>query len=321
MRLLLLLAALISPLSLAEVAAAQAKPPGTEVALEGTTSFDMTGRNGHQYRIMVYFPEEDPPAGGWPVLYVLDGDAYFPIAATMAGNLAGSGESGVGDGVVVAIGYTDDVRRDLDYTIRTPARPAGADTYLYPEIPTGGADAFLDFIQNELKPRIEGQWRVDRARQTLVGHGYGGLFTLHALFTRPDSFTNYVASSPSIWFMGRAIMAEETAFLARTPLPAGRRLVITAAEYAQSLPPALWNTDHADARMQDNGRRRMVDNARELSWRLRNAGLDVEWRFFPGESQGSVAYPALGHAIALAFRLVQPPAATPAPATAPAPTP
>ncbi|HTU13442.1 MAG TPA: alpha/beta hydrolase-fold protein [Allosphingosinicella sp.] len=318
MRLLLLFAAFISPITLAEAAAAQAKPPDNSVTIEGTDWFDMTGRNGTQYRIMVYFPEGDAPAGGWPILYVLDGDAYFPVAATMAGNLAGSGESGIGDGVVVAIGYTDEVHRDVDYTLRTPPRPENADAYLYPTIQTGGADAFLDFIQNELKPRIEGRWRIDRARQALVGHGYGGLFVLHSYFTRPDSFSTYIASSPSIWFMGRAILAEERAFLARAPRPEGRRLVITAAEFAQSLPPAMAVAPDADARLQDNGRRRMVDNAREMAWRLQNAGLPVEWRFFPGETQGSVAYPALGHAIALAFALRPAAASQPTAASQPA---
>lgn len=303
MRLLLMIAAFLSPFALSAVAAQTGnKPADTSVALEGTTWFDMTARAGGAYRISVYYPDGDPPAQGWPVLYMLDGDAYFPVVATMAGNLAGSGESGVGDGIVVAIGYPQDGRRDVDYTLRTPPRPANADPYLYPEYPTGGADAFLTFIEQDLKPRIEARWRIDRTRQTLAGHGFGGLFVLHAYFTRPEGFTTYVASSPSIWFMGRAILAEERAFLARTPRPQGRLLAITGAEFAQSLPPHLAVAPDTDARLIDNSHRRMIDNAREMVWRLQRAGLGVDWRFFPGETQGSVAYPALGHAVALAFR-------------------
>lgn len=271
--------------------------------IDDTTSFDMRSRAGQNYRIWVSWPQGQMPAGGWPVLYLLDGDVYFPIATLIAQNLAGNPDnSGVEEGIIVGIGYPDESRRDIDYTPATPPTPAGANPYLYPAYETGGAEAFLNFIEQELKPRIERDWRIDRNQQTLSGHAFGGLFTLYAFFTRPQSFNTYVASSPSIWFRGRHILETERAFLARTDRPADRRLFITGAEYAQSLPQHQVLEPSWDPRLMDNGQRRMVDNAREMVWRLRHAGVNADWRLFDRENQMSVAFPALSHVVSEAFR-------------------
>ncbi len=108
--------------------------------------------------------------------------------------------------VVVGIGYPSDdakthnERRSLDLT--PPASPEWLKT-----LPkgvstgkTGGCDEFLAFIETELKPMIEKKYTIDRKRLTLFGYSFGGLFTLHVLFTKPEAFQTYLASSPSIWW-------------------------------------------------------------------------------------------------------------------------
>ncbi len=64
--------------------------------------------------------------------------------------------------------------------------------------PMGGADDFLAFISADMKPLIESELAIDRGRQARFGHSVGGLFDVHVLFTRPESFESYVATSPSI---------------------------------------------------------------------------------------------------------------------------
>ncbi len=127
--------------------------------------------------------------------------------------------TGVAPAIVVGVGYPiddylDSTRRTYDYTPTVPSealapRPDGSS---WPK--TGGADGFLDFIEMELKPIIAHELPVDRARQAIFGHSFGGLFVLHALFTRPGTFRTYVAASPSIWFGNRFILSERDAFLA-----------------------------------------------------------------------------------------------------------
>src|SRR5690606_1115678 len=75
----------------------------------------------------------------------------------------------------------------------------------------GGADAFLAFIEQELKPFIAGRYPADVEDTTLLGHSLGGLFTLHALFTSPRSFARYVALSPAAQYGDEILFREEAA--------------------------------------------------------------------------------------------------------------
>jgi len=79
----------------------------------------------------------------------------------------------------------------------------------------GGADAFLTFIEEELKPWIEREFKIDGTRQAIIGHSLGGLFVLHTLFTKPGAFRTYVAGSPSIHWSRRIILDEERQFASR----------------------------------------------------------------------------------------------------------
>nr|WP_231860060.1 alpha/beta hydrolase-fold protein [Bordetella parapertussis] len=69
-----------------------------------------------------------------------------------------------------------------------------------PQRRNGGAEAWLEFIETRVKPWVAGTTRVDTGRQTLYGHSYGGLFVLHTLLARPQTFQRYVAASPSLWW-------------------------------------------------------------------------------------------------------------------------
>src|SRR5690606_40210744 len=44
--------------------------------------------NGATYRLLVAWPEGDPPANGWPVLWLPDGAQHFATAALTARRLA-----------------------------------------------------------------------------------------------------------------------------------------------------------------------------------------------------------------------------------------
>src|SRR5690606_13897695 len=78
------------------------------------------------------------------------------------------------------------------------------------DVPFGRADAFLAFIDEELKPFLAARYpAADLADTTVVGHSLGGLFAMHVLLTSPDSFDRYVALDPSPW--GDVLMREEAA--------------------------------------------------------------------------------------------------------------
>lgn len=197
----------------------------------GAFQFDTVSRRGACYRIFIHEPPVAPPPGGFPVLYLLDGNAHFTTAvATMAMQSRRPEITGVPTCVIVGIGYpTDELlelrRRCFDYTPCANDRQEG-----------GGAERFSDFIEDELRPLVEAVVPVDRARQALFGHSFGGLFTLWSLFARPGSFRSYLAASPSIWWGDRAILAQEEGFVSGAPSVTPLRLLLTAGSL-EGVPP------------------------------------------------------------------------------------
>lgn len=181
------------------------------------------------YQVMIAWPEGEPPVAGWPVLYVLDGEDNFAITALTARRLARAGErSGVDAGVVVGIAAGPLARRVRDYTPATPGWiiPAGRPAH---GLVTGGAEAFLDLVERRIMPMVHaGRWRIDRSRETLAGHSFGGVLALHAAFTRPALFDNVVAVSPSLWF-GDGLLAREA-----VNRPAGPRILIAEGDGAMA---------------------------------------------------------------------------------------
>lgn len=165
----------------------------------------------HHYLINLYIPNTPAPKTGYPVIYMLDGNAVFDSARNVAQAIdTGSGKMGLDPVVVVAIGYAGDSlfnaqQRALDYTPTAPTEKDKAN----PNYQYGGAEQFLKFIQTELKPQIFNRTRINIEQQTIFGHSFGGLFVLHTLFKQPNSFQRYVAASPSLWFDHNLLSREQ----------------------------------------------------------------------------------------------------------------
>ncbi|NUF28639.1 alpha/beta hydrolase [Acinetobacter oleivorans] len=164
--------------------------------------FQIKSKNtGHDYLIQIYKPPVAPPQQGYPVLYILDGNATFPSAANIAQSIgAGSAKLGLDPLMIVAVGYpqqkTFDVqKRAYDYTPKPSAEFQAQGKYKY-----GGADKFINFLNDELKPEIAKQFPVNSQQQSLYGHSFGGLLVLYHFFQKPDAFQRYFAASPSLWF-------------------------------------------------------------------------------------------------------------------------
>jgi len=164
--------------------------------------FQIKSKNtGHDYLIQIYKPPVAPPQHGYPVLYILDGNATFPSAANIAQSIgAGSTKLGLAPLMIIAVGYpkqkTFDVqKRAYDYTPKPSAEFQAQGKYKY-----GGADQFIAFLNDELKPEIAKQFPMNSQQQSIYGHSFGGLFVLYHFFQKPDAFQRYFAASPSLWF-------------------------------------------------------------------------------------------------------------------------
>lgn len=280
----------------------------------GSLCFDfITTPDGVPYRIFVTRPAGEPPAEGWPMLYLTDGNACFPIAAA-AHAIQSPYPKGtnIEPGIVVAIGYPTDapfdlVRRAWDLT-PPPGRTYPPYSPGSPEVITGGAQQFLTFIETILKPHIASRFPVNSKRQTLFGHSFGGLFALYALFTEPERFNSYVAASPSIFWEDRRILE----FEADLSLPEGiekRVLHLSAGEFeADRLAPFQESADDAKLRIETMKKTRTAFYAQEMADRLsasHSPNLIVRYETFPRENHLSTLPAAIGRALQIAFAAQQ----------------
>jgi predicted alpha/beta superfamily hydrolase len=131
----------------------------------------------------------------YPVLYVLDGEFFFHQANSAVNFLSECSyiyNNIIPEMIVVALVNVD---RNRDYTLTYAPNQLGILYY-----PTSGkADRFLEFLEKELIPEIDNNYRTQPFR-TLAGWSFGGLLTIHTFARKPGLFTAYLAISPSLWW-------------------------------------------------------------------------------------------------------------------------
>lgn len=237
--------------------------------MAGAQTFEIRSeRTGETYRILLRIPSAPAPETGHPVLWMLDGDASFPLTFCRPAHRLQPRPASAG--VIVAVSFPgaapyDPAARARNYT---PQPDAETGDHISREF--GGASDFLHFLAGELRPLLAGRLPLDPARQTLFGHSYGGLFTLHALLGHPGHFQRYWAASPSLWFSEALLLRR---MRAEPPVATGERLVITVGRDEQycSQPLSAGRRARLD-------RRTMVDNITEAARRIADAnpGLATE---------------------------------------------
>jgi len=117
----------------------------------------------------------------YPVVYLLYGDhteGYFAETVFSLERLEGGAE--MPEFILVGIHNTDRYGNLLPF--KFDGRP-------------GGADAFMDFLEKELFPFIEAEYRTKRYR-LLIGPQAGATFGLYALARRPALFNAFILENP-----------------------------------------------------------------------------------------------------------------------------
>ncbi|MEM7186006.1 MAG: alpha/beta hydrolase-fold protein [Bacteroidota bacterium] len=191
------------------ITSAQTKVPDIErspLTIGETVSFDSEVLN-EERRLNIYLPhrysEENEKT--YPVIYLLDGsiDEDFVHIAGLVQFGSFSWIQMVPESIVVGIANVD---RKRDFTFPTSNEE---DKAKFPT--TGNSEAFIRFIEQELQPLVNANYRT-QASTTLIGQSLGGLLATEILFKKPELFNNYVIVSPSLWW-------DDESLLANTPHP------------------------------------------------------------------------------------------------------
>ncbi len=276
----------------------------TAYALQTTRALALTSSAGHAYTLYVAWPSGAAPVGGWPVVYMLDGETFGIAREIMRYQVGGGPQPLVTPRVLVGIAYPGPSRRAADYGPAEAGRP----------------HAFRRFLLDEVCPLIQRTFDVNAGQQTLMGHSIGGLFVLETLFeqfAQPSrgAFERYIASSPSVWWRDGHLPAAAQAFVdaatASVEVPhrdatppatgiAPITLLLSAAQYDEALSPAEQALPlvERDVLAHTRRTRRMVQGNRELADMLaRVPGLRVEFCEFERETHRSVWPRAIAHAL------------------------
>ena len=252
--------------------------------IPGAKQWRLTSSSGSEYRIMIWVPDTPAPEDGYPILYMLDGNAAFGMMVETA-RLLSRGPYRIEPSIVVGIGYDTDEplhteRRFYDYTIHASDDELPARKVHSPWPLTGGIESFLLFIEQELKPLIEDKYNVNRRKQTLFGHSLGGFFVLYTLFMKHDAFQYYVAGSPSIWWKQGYI------------IPYAERLI--EAGQQQSLHASLY------LGVGSLEKPHMINDAKQMYERLTQAavpGFQVQFHYFEDEGHLSIIPSLISRAV------------------------
>ena len=160
-----------------------------------------------EFEIMVALPRRYAESDArYPVLYVLDANGIFPIAVETVRFLMF--EPLREEPIVVGIGYPVGLywntlgHRFRDFTPTIDARKTqevGAQ-FGFSSQGSGGAEAFLRWLADELMPAVEARYRIDATRRALHGYSLGGLFATYVLFKQPELFQSYLIGAPGLWW-------------------------------------------------------------------------------------------------------------------------
>ncbi len=129
-------------------------------------------------------PDYNSATDTYPVLYLLDGGSYFKYVSEMVDFLSDFETPYIPRMIVVGIPNID---RGRDFTPIFDLRGGKKN----------GAEKFLTFIQKELVPFIDKNYRTQPCR-ILEAHSLGGLFGVYANATAPNLFQASIIISPAL---------------------------------------------------------------------------------------------------------------------------
>ena len=263
--------ALIVWICLLAVGPLSAGSPETPI-ITGTTFQLQSKVLGESRKLMVCLPDGyQRSTASYPVLYVLDGEGNYLLSAAVTEVLANSGR--MPPVIVVGIPNT---HRTRDFT-PTSTKDAPA---------SGGAPKFLQFLEQEVFPFIDGKYRTQKYR-ILFGHSLCGMFAVYTLLSAPDLFQACIAASPYVMYGDNHVVKLAAGKISQ-PLSGHRLLYMTVGDE-----PAY------------------MDALGQLTGLLKEkAPASLEWRLdkMPGEDHGSVRLKTLYQGLEILFASVRLPA-------------
>lgn len=209
----------------------------------------------------------------YPVIYLLDGNSFFHSLVGFSKTFATVRGKYLPPCIIVGIVSTD---RTRDFT--PTASAAGRDGIITPgAVPQGGgSENFNRFLTEELRSVISHSFRTN-GHNMLIGHSYGGLFTVNTFLRHTTLFDVYLAVDPSLWW-DQGKLTDEAASLIEGKDFTGKSLYIGVASKKR--------TDRVDIHLKEVSH--LLSDVLPKAHHLRFYS-----KSFPEENHGTVAIPGI----------------------------
>ncbi|MGB8704436.1 MAG: alpha/beta hydrolase-fold protein, partial [Gillisia sp.] len=235
-------------------------------------------------RIYVQFPDDYTPQSNkkYPVVFILDGEVLLPTVKVFQ-----SFYSGGFTPEMILVGISNKNHRTRDLTTSKITKKYGMPF----NEENGEANNFSDFLEKELIPFIENTYPVTNFR-TLIGHSYGGLFTINTLVNHPQLFSNYLAIDPSLDWDDQKLLKDSEDKLANGNYK-GKALFMSlnGQLHMQNSQITIDNVmkDTTDFTL---FARSNIAFSKLVKQNTKN-GLSCEWKFYPRDIHGTIAFPSI----------------------------
>lgn len=152
----------------------------------------------------IYLPQTYDTAKSYPVIYILDGSMNEDFLHLVGLHQFFNLQFKMPDFIIVGIANVD---RKRDFTFHTDLKDLQKD---YPT--TGHSDKFIEFIEKELQPFINKNYKTDKTNY-IIGQSLGGLLATEILLKKPELFTHYFIISPSLWWDNESLLDKANSLL------------------------------------------------------------------------------------------------------------
>ncbi|ANF50109.1 esterase [Chryseobacterium glaciei] len=155
----------------------------------------------------IYLPQNFDKTKSYPIIYLLDGSMNEDFIHVTGLVQFFNQMYAMPETIVVGIANID---RKRDFTFHTDLKDLQKD---YPT--TGHSDKFISFLEKELKPYIESQFKTTDTY--IFGQSLGGLLATEILLKKPEMFNNYFIISSSLWWDDESLLKQANQLLSKIP--------------------------------------------------------------------------------------------------------
>ncbi|EDP69816.1 putative esterase [Flavobacteriales bacterium ALC-1] len=228
-----------------------------------------------QRKIWVQVPENIDSSKKYPVIYVLDASKNFYSITAMLKQLL---PWKIPNSIIVGITNTD---RTRDFTPTNVPFQRGHQSKT-----SGGANNFLKFVKQELKPFINNKYPTEN-NNTIIGHSTGGLFVLYTFLNHESVFDNYLAIDPSLWWDEEYLVKEAEEKIKTKNLKDKSVYIAVANSIGKVMDTLKVRRDKTVPTEQIRANLKFHDILVK-----HNNKLNFTWEYFKNEDHGSIVIPA-----------------------------